>query len=336
MADYGLRRRRSNNLADLLKNLELQEFKTKITTFRRIALDVTIGKIADLTAGMIKVFGTNEDDGHSILIDASDSAAFIHSENFDEDTSGFVTDGFALRSEGTSEFADVTIKELKLDIEDEHILVGRGKGNVVDYKQPFDTYETIEGGSFDSGLLENDTDINSTRLIMPEVTITDVITTDTSHAQINQIYIIDVDANIVNIRFRAVVRTSGHHDLRLYRSTESPSSRTDGTAVVQSLEVNLGSSIYESVIDETITDMGSGERFWFTYVSSTENQRFSSIQINGDFSDTTQLDEEGAISGTKIDYFQETEPSNPNPFEIWGDLNEKALKYWDGTVWEYL
>ena len=142
--DYGIRRRRPNDLADRLASLELQEFKNKVSTFRRIALDVTIAKIADLTAGTIDIIGTGEVGNDRIIIDADEDSASIKSDNFAEDSDSFVTAGFILRSTGGAEMADLSIKELKLDIPDGYILVGEGKGNVVEYKRLVST-DTEQG-----------------------------------------------------------------------------------------------------------------------------------------------------------------------------------------------
>ena len=87
MNDPGLRRRRPNNIAERLANVEAEILTEVLTAFRRISLDVTIAKIADLTAGTVKIIGPEGSD--FILIDATEIHAYIESSNFVDRESGF-------------------------------------------------------------------------------------------------------------------------------------------------------------------------------------------------------------------------------------------------------
>ena len=91
MNDPGLRRRRSNNLGERLSNLESELLTDTLVSFRRISLDVTIAKIADLTAGTVRIVGPTGSD--YILIDATHIHAWIESSNYPDG-------GFRLSSTG--------------------------------------------------------------------------------------------------------------------------------------------------------------------------------------------------------------------------------------------
>jgi len=133
MLDTSLRRRRSNNLAERLVKLEEGVFSDRTTAFRRISLDVTIGRIADLTAGTIRIVGRGEEGSDAIVIDADQQFAQIRSDNFMQDNSGFVSIGFQLLSQGNASFSFAAINSLRLDITNNYLLVGRGKGETVQY-----------------------------------------------------------------------------------------------------------------------------------------------------------------------------------------------------------
>ena len=136
MLDTSLRRRRPNNLAERLYQLETNVFSEITTAFRRISLDVTIGKIADLTAGVIRIIGTGEVGNDAILIDASQTHASIRSDNYTVDNDNFISFGFNLQSRGGVSFSSANIKNLQLDITDNYLLIGRGKGETVEYLPP--------------------------------------------------------------------------------------------------------------------------------------------------------------------------------------------------------
>lgn len=133
MLDTSLRRRRTNNLPERLAQLESNVFNDLTTAFRRISLDVTIAKIATLTAGVIRIIGTGETGNDAILIDANEDHARIRSENYMVDIDNFISFGFNLLSRGGAEFSSADIRALQLDIQNNYLIIGRGKGQTVEY-----------------------------------------------------------------------------------------------------------------------------------------------------------------------------------------------------------
>ena len=127
MRDPGLRRRRPSNVAERLANLEAEVLTDTITAFRRISLDVTIAKIADLTAGKLKIVGP--EGSNSIDIDATEEISFIQSSNFEENT-----EGFRIRADGQVEI-------------NEGLIVGTGseQGSAITIKPSLQTISTSHG-----------------------------------------------------------------------------------------------------------------------------------------------------------------------------------------------
>ena len=272
--DIGLRRRRTNSLAEKISALEYEAFSNKAVALRRISLDVTIAKIADLTAGVINIIGTGETAGNRIIIDADHASASIETGNFAEDSSSFVEEGFILRSTGGVEIADLSVKDLRLDIPNNYLISGRGKGRIVEYKPLIDEGSDV-ATSFTAQSIDSIQSLSvDDRIILtyPENNGLFIASTDEDFITItNALSALSIEASITSHNDEVVVS--------LKRHTADPNG-TNGTTIA-SVTLNSSNSYQDTISSGDLTDIPASTRIWLEVDSDCEILT-ASLSLDGD------------------------------------------------------